>query len=143
MPAQISASLLATYLAAASRQVTEDSPLSDRSRWAIDHAMHQLQANRDVLAGEKPFVTPALSVGVRQIDSDRGPDLAQMALQGSSDGPAGDADAGQLEQGALARLDAVLGDLETLAANEGSTATTEAAERLSHVFVSQRHPAAA
>jgi hypothetical protein len=132
MPAHVSAPLLSTYLTAASRQVGEGAPISERSRWAIDHAIYQLRANREVLAGDTQFLAPATNAGMRQLESESGPDLAEIVLQSDPDGGGQSAQAS--EKRALARLDSVLDDLEAIAADEHSTAARSGAERLARIF---------
>lgn len=132
MPAHVSAPLLSTYLTAASRQVDEGVPISDRSRWAIDHAIYQLRANRDVLAGDAFFLAPAANAGMRQVESDSGPDLAEFVLE--NDPGAGEESAQVSGRRALELLDSVLADLQAVADDSQSRAAREGAERLARIF---------
>jgi hypothetical protein len=142
MPARVSPSLLSTYLVAAARQAGEGAELSARSRWAIDHARHQLKASRDVLSGQESFLGSNSSsgpTGVGILEANGTSELAEIALRGGPELSAG-VSIEDRERLAVKRLDGVLSDLEAL---ESERPSAEAAARLFDLFASQPRVVAA
>lgn len=134
MPSHVSPALLATYLVAAANQVLAGDELSSRSRWALANAAYQLQASRDVLAGERQFLAYATDAGMRQLEAEAGTELADIVLKGF----AGDSEqAGGLaarEARAVERLDGLVAALKTIADAESSPAALDAARKVSASF---------
>jgi hypothetical protein len=141
MPAQVSPSLLAAYLAAAARQVG-NGELSERSRWAIAHARHQLQANHDVLAREAAFAESTTGAAVRQVAAKRGPDLAELVLQSEPDTET-DVSLEKREAQAARQLESVLDALKAIEEDYTSEAAVQGARRLSEIFADSPQRAAA
>jgi hypothetical protein len=130
MPAQVSTNLLASYIAAAARQVLNETSLTDRSRWAIAHARRQLEDARDILVGEKPVTEGSPRAALRTGPPAGGPSLAALVLRS---GPVVVTDVPITERERLAadRLSAVIEDLLAVTAD---VPDTRAAERLGSVF---------
>jgi len=133
MPSQVSPALLATYLVAATHQIRDGQELTERSRWAIAHASHQLRSSRQVLAGERPFLPSATDVGLRQLEEDGGSELADLALRTDPEAPS-EGGLEQQEDRALRRLDGVLSALATMVEADSSPAALDAASEISKAF---------
>lgn len=138
MPTYVSASLLATYLAAAAREVVEGSQLSDRSRWAIAHAKRQLADERDILLGVKRVRDRSAGAALRTSGAAGGPSLTTLVLQSAPDATDRPLKQTELEARAAGYLTQVVEDLDAV-----STRTDPAAgRRLAEALAAPRRRAA-
>jgi hypothetical protein len=125
--------VLATYLAAAARQVLEGEELSARSHWAIAHAKKQLKGNHDVIAEKEAFLASTYSAGVQGLKPEEEPDLAEIVLTVTREHEAEPEFAARKEQ-ATADLRKVLSDLEVVDRGESSPMAKESAQHLLEIF---------
>jgi hypothetical protein len=125
--------VLATYLAAAARQVIEGEELSARSHWAIAHAKKQLKGNHDVIAEEEAFLASTYNAGVQGLKPEEEPDLAEIVLSVTREDETRPQFAARKEQ-ATAELRKVLGDLEAVDRGGSSAPAKESAKHLLEIF---------
>lgn len=121
---------------AAADQVLAGEELSSRSRWALANAAYQLEASRDVLAGERRFLAYATDAGMRQLEADAGTELADIVLKGFAPDPAQAGDLAAREARAVERIDDLVAALKTIANSESSPAALDAARQVSSAFFS-------
>jgi hypothetical protein len=115
MPANVSPTLLVTYLSAAARQAAEGEPLTERSLWAIAHARRQLQGDCDELSGVAVEAEASHRAAMRTSSAPISPGVADIALRAAKLPP----DARSIEdreRWAAQYLSDVVADLERLSA---------------------------
>lgn len=119
---------------AAADQVLSGEELSGRSRWALANAAYQLEASRDVLAGERRFLAYATDAGMRQLEADTGTELADIVLRSRQPVPAQTEDLAAREAHVVEQLDDLVAALKTIADSESSHAALDAAQQVRASF---------